>query len=423
MLKAYKYRIYPKPDQKEKIDRTIGICRLVYNLALEVKNIAFREHGKNMSSIDLCYQLVDLKKDFPWIAEVDSQALQASIKKIDVAFTNYFRQLKDGTIESKKKSYIKQRLSKGLPIDQRKLNNIGKPKFKSKKKGNQSFQCPSNTRRIDWENSTLTIPKIKDIPIVLSRKFEGKIKTVTISRTATGKYFASILVEKEVKLPNKQKVTPENTIGIDVGISSFVVTSDGRLFEPNRQLKNNLNRLKILQRRSSKKKKGSSNRKKSNKCVAILHEKITNSRLDYIHKVTNTLVHDNQVSSIIIEDLNVSGMLSNHKLAQSISDVSWGKFFEILKYKCEWNGKNLIKIDRFDPSSKRCSTCGEINKELKLSDREWTCSNCNTIHDRDLNAAQNIKYYGLKQSGEGISVGPVELRRLRRAKKQEDILV
>lgn len=398
MLKAYKYRLFPTATQQRQIDHTIGVCRLVYNLGLEVKMRAYREQGVRLSSFDLCYQLVELKKEYSWIESADSQALQASVKKIDIAFQNFFR-------------------------------GAGYPKFKSKRKGIQSFQCPNNTRKIDWKNNTLTIPKIKDIPIILSRRFDGEIKTVTISKTPTGKYFASILVEnKKMALPAKPPIKQGTTIGVDVGIKNFVVCSNGKSFEPNRHLKNNIERLKVLQRRVSRKIKGSNNRKKANLCVAILHERISNSRLDYIHKITHALTHDNQVDSIVVEDLNVSGLLKNRKLSQSITDVSFGKFFDVLKYKCEWYGKNLIQIGRFDPSSKRCSVCGTVNSQLTLADRQWDCS-CGASHNRDLNASINIKWYGLEQtifknkSGEDIPEEPVELRRLRRTKKQEDISV
>ena len=371
------------------IDKTIGVCRFIYNLALETKLYAYRAHGKILSSIDLCHQIIDLKKDCHWISEVDSQAVQASVNKIDKSFQSFFR-------------------------------GSGFPKFKSKRSGG-SFQCPNNTRRVDFENSTITIPKIKTIPFVLSRRFEGKIKIVTILKTPTGKYFASILVEtKSVGLVTKE-INSESTIGIDTGIKDFIITSDGKRFQANRKLKNNLKRLQCLQRRASRKKRGSNNRKKANKCLAILHEKITNQRTDYIHKVTTQLTHDNQVGSIVIEDLNVVGMLKNRKLSQAISDISLGEFYRQLGYKCEWYGINLIKIGRFDPSSKRCSDCGEINNDLTLADREWICK-CGSVHDRDFNAAKNIKWFGLNNSRRGTPVEPVESLALAGAMKQEALL-
>jgi len=391
MLRAYKYRIYPTVQQQKVIEQTFAACRLVYNLGLEIKKYAWQTQRKNISSIDLCYQLVDIKKDYIWLSEVDSQSLQASVKRLDKAFENFYR-------------------------------GNGFPKYKSKR-NKQSFQCPNNTRKIDWENSTLSIPKIKDLPIVLSRNFEGQIKTVTISRTPSDKYFASILVMTDEILPSKPAVSSDKTIGIDLGIKSFVVSSDGQVFEANRKLKNNLQRLKVLSKRISRKKKGSNNRKKAVKCLAILHERITNQRTDYIHKTTSSLVKgDNQ--TFVIEDLNVAGMLKNRKLSQAISDVSFGEFSRQMQYKCEWYGKNLIKIGTFEPSSKTCSDCGTINETLTLADRKWVCANCGSIHDRDFNAAKNIRQMGLnKYSGAGSSGEPVEKRRLRRSKKQENILV
>jgi putative transposase len=390
MLKAYKYQLFPNKSQSAMIEKTLGVCRLVYNLALETKIMAWQGARKSLSAIDLCYQLPELKEAYPWMSEVDSQAIQASIKKLDVAFDGFFK-------------------GKGFP------------KFKSRK-GRQSFQCPHNTRRVDFEKETITIPKIPNIKAVISRRFEGQIKTITIRRTATGKYFASILVDNKTEVPCKLGIKPETTLGIDVGIKSFAIVSNGQSFEPNRYLKNSLTRLRYLQRRASRKKKGSNNRKKANLCVAKLHEKITNQRADYIHKITTSLVCDSQAETFVIEDLAVVNMLKNRKLSQAIQDVSFGEFFRQLAYKCDWYGKNLIKIGRFEPSSKTCSHCGHVKDDLTLADREWTCDGCGLAHDRDLNAARNIKAFGLKQySPEGIRVEPVELRRLRRAKKQESI--
>ncbi len=388
MLKSYKYRLYPTREQSDIIDRTIGCCRLVYNLALEVKIRAYREHQKILSAYDLQKQLTEMKQVFPFLYEVGSQATNAAINSIDIAFRNFY-------------------------------NGGGYPKFKSKKnKG--SFQCPYNLRKIDWVNSTLSIPKIKDIPIELSRPSEGQIKTVTISKTPTGKYFASILVDNKTELPAKPEIKQETTVGIDIGIKSFVVTSYGKFFEQNRKLKDSLKRLKCLQRRASRKKKGSNNRKKANLCVAILHEKITNQRTDYVHKITTQLIRDNQAESFVIEDLNVVGMLKNRKLSQAISDVSFGEFFRQMKYKCDWYGKNLITIGRFEPSSKTCSDCGQINNTLSLADREWICANCGSVHERDFNAAKNIKRIGLeKYSGRGTSGEPAELPSMDGAMKQE----
>lgn len=362
------------------INKTIGVCRFIYNLALETKTTARQSLGISLSSFELCHQLTDLKKDYPWIAEVDSQAVQAAIKKIDVAFKNFF-------------------------------GGKGYPKFKSKRNGG-SFQCPNHKREIDWVRSTLTIPKIKCIPIVLSRRFDGKIKTVTISKTATSKYFSSILVETNNEIAHSPK--SKKAIGIDLGINYFATLSTGEKIDNPKYLRNKLKRLKILQRRASRKKKGSKNRKKANLKVALLHEKITNQRKDFLHKLSTKLISDNQTDTICVESLAVQNMVKNHKLAQAISDASWSEFVRQLEYKGLWYGKNVIKIDRFYASSKTCSNCGHKYDELNLSERIWTCSECNSVHDRDINAAINIK-----NSGMGSPVVPAELRTKVRTKKQE----
>jgi putative transposase len=388
MLRTYKYRIYPDHNQRLMIDKTFGVCRLVYNLALDCKIQAWQSAKKRLSAFDLINQIPELKDAYPWMQEVNSQSINSAVKNMDSAFNGFFK-------------------------------GGGFPKFK-KKSGHQSFQCPGNKREVDFEKRTITIPKIPGIKGVIDRRFEGQIKTVTISRTPTGKYFASVLVDNKKHLPARVAVRPETTIGIDVGIKSFVVTSNGRTFAPNRFLKNSLTRLKCLQRRASRKKKGSQNRKKANLCVAKLHEKVSNQRVDYCHKITTGLIRDNQGETFVIEDLAVVNMLKNRKLSQSIADVGFGEFFRQLKYKSEWAGKNVITIGRFEPSSKTCSYCGHINSKLRLSDREWTCVSCDSNHDRDVNAAINIRRMGLeKYARAGSPREPVESRRLRRMKKQE----
>lgn len=389
MLKAYKYRIYPNKTQQGLIDFNLSVCRLVYNLALDTKIQVWQASKINLSAYDLHKQLTELKGAYPWMHKADITALQASITNMDAAFKGFF-------------------------------NGNGFPKFK-RRKGEQAYQC-RRVGRINWLKSTLSIPKIKDIPISLSREFKGQVRMITIRKTLTGKYYASILVKNEQIIPSKEAIHSDKAMGIDAGIKSFAVCSNGLFFEPNRFLKNSLKRLQCLQRRASRKKKGSNNRQKANKCVAILHERITNQRVDYCHKVTTGLIRDNQTDTFVIEDLNVAGMMSNRKLSQAISDVGFGEFRRQMQYKCDWYGKNLIVIDRFAPTSKRCSDCGEINQELTLADREWTCA-CGSHHDRDLNAAKNIKRFGLQQvlnnSPEVIGEEPAELRRIRRAKKQE----
>jgi len=392
MLRGYRYRIYPTQEQTVFINKHLGCVRWLYNYALDKKISAYQKDKTQISRFDLQAELPSLKKqkDTEWLAEVNAQSLQATLKNLDMAYTRFFKYKK------------------------------GFPKFKSKHNNRQSFQIPSNKREIDWNNQTLTIPKIKDIPIVLSRTFKGQIKTVTISKTPTNRYFAGILVDTNIKPQKKAKIKGATTIGIDLGLKHFATLSNGEKIDNPRYLRNDLQRLKVLQRRLSKKVKGSNNRNKARLKVAIQYERITNKRTDFLHKLTYKLTHESQVQTICIEDLAVSNMLKNHKLAQSISDVSWGKFKELLTYKCDWYGKNLITIGRFEPSSKLCS-CGELNKDLTLADRTWTCKYCGTKHDRDVLAANNIKNMGLhpKNTGADSSSVPVESPALAGAMKQE----
>lgn len=214
--------------------------------------------------------------------------------------------------------------------------------------------------------------------------------------TPSGKYFASVLVDTDVEEHTATPVRRETTLGIDLGIKSLAVCSDGRTFENPKNLQRSLDRLKLLQKRLSRKQKGSANRNKARLRVARLQEHIANCRKDNLHKITHALTHDSQVRTICMEDLNVKGMQRNHHLAQAVGDASFGMFLTLLEYKCSWYGVNLMKIDRFAPSSKTCGKCGHVYKGLRLSERSWTCQECGTRHDRDFNAAHNIKEFGLK---------------------------
>jgi putative transposase len=262
------------------------------------------------------------------------------------------------------------------------------------------------------------IPKFKDgIKIILSRLPKGVIRQATVSKTPSGKYFVSLLCETGETNKIKSKINKNTTIGIDLGIKDFIVTSDGIRYENSKYLKKLEKKLTKAQRKLSKKQKGSNNRNKQRINVAKIHEKITNQRLDYLHKVSSKLISENK--TIAIEDLNVKGMVKNHKLAKSIHDVAWSKFIELLTYKAEWYGVNILTIGRFEPSSKMCS-CGVINKELTLKDREWTCTSCNTTHDRDLLSANNIKRFALNANmGSGRPLMPAEDSTLVEPLKQE----
>jgi putative transposase len=375
MLKAYKYRLYPNQEQRLHFAQSMGCVRYIYNKALETKNKHYEKTGKKLSYFDLANVLLKKEKEeHEWLTFSNAQSLQMALRNLDNAFQRFFKK------------------------------TSGFPTFK-KKSGHQSVQYPQNVS-VDFKKNRIKIPKAGEVFCRFDRTFEGKIKTCTISRTPTDKFFVSILVDDGKELPLKPLIETEGSIGIDLGIKTFATFSDGQKIDNPKFLDKLLARLKVLQHRASKKVKGSNNRRKANLKVAKLFERISNQRNDFLHKISTKLIRENQ--TIILEDLNVKGMLQNHSLAKSISDVSWSKFVEYLTYKCEWYGKNLIQIGRFDPSSKMCSCCGKINNELTLKDRSWICSACQTEHDRDINAAINIKKFGLIKAASG-SGRPVEL--------------
>lgn len=356
MLKAYKYLIKPNNIQADLINKHIGSVRFLYNIALETKRIAYASKQVSLSRYDLQKQLVDLKNECAWLKEINSQSLQVALMNLDAAYLKFFK------------------------------GQNSFPKFKKKSNGG-SFNIPQN---VLLEDSKLIIPKFKEgIDIVLHRPIKGTIKQATISRNSTGKYFVSILCETREATKPKAKIKENTTVGIDLGIKSFVVVSNGKEYDNPKFLREAQNKLKFLQRKYSKYKG-----KRTKHRFAILHEKVSNRRKDFLHKVSSELIRDNQ--SIAIETLQVSNMLKNHKLAQSISDAGWGMFVDMLEYKSEWYGKNILKIGTFEPSSKTCSYCGTINKELTLKDREWTCKSCGILLSRDINAAINIKNFALK---------------------------
>ena len=356
MFSAFKYRIFPSEPQKELIAKHIGSSRFVYNLALETKNAAYIGSKHNYSAFDLDKQLPELKKELPWLKEVNSQSLQQSIHNMDIAFKKFFK-------------------------------GAGFPKFKSKR-DRQSFSIPQN---VIVENDLLIIPKFKEgIKIKLHRPTKGTIKSATISVTPTGKYFVSILCETGEAIKPKAKVKEKTTVGIDLGIKTYLVSSDGQEFDNPKFLRKAQIRLKYVQRKYSKHKG-----KRTKQRLAILHEKVTNQRKDFLHKTSSELIKNHD--SLAIEDLAVSNMVKNHNLAQAISDASWSTFVTMLEYKAEWYGKNILKIGRFEPSSKLHANCGYINKDLKLSDREWFCPKCGELVSRDVNAAINIKSFALKK--------------------------
>lgn len=396
MLKAYKYRLYPTEKQQQHFVQAMGCVRYLYNKGLELKNKQYQETGKSLSCFDLIGGLLkEEKKKNGWLKTPYSQSLQMPFRNLDNAFQNFFRKKTDFPVFKKR-------------------NNTG------------TIQYPQNVK-VDFKSGLCIIPKAGKVHTRFDRKFSGKIKTCTVSKTPTDKYFISILVEDDQELPPKQLITSETTIGIDLGLKNFAITSNGEVIANPKYLRNLLDRIKVLQQRASNKQKGSESRKKANKKVAKLYEVISNLRKDFLHKLSTRIISENQ--TIILETLNVAGMLKNHKLALSISDVSWSEFVRQLEYKAEWNGKNIIRIGRFEPSSNMCFCCGHKNSELKLSDRVWTCSNCHTELDRDLNAAINIKNFGLAKATHAGSVRSEELVEMpgrnqdRRSKKPKVVAV
>lgn len=364
MIKAYRYRLNPNKEQATFFEKSFGCTRFVYNWALNLRIETYQKDGERLSWVDLCKRLTALKKqdETSWLCDVSNMSLQSSIRNMDAAFTRFFREKK------------------------------GFPKFKSKKATHKSFQYVQQVK-IDFGKNRVKLPKIGWVRFLKNRTFDGKIGTVTVSKNAVGRYYVSLLVDDGKELPAKSPVKYDTSVGIDVGIKDFAVLSNGHVYGNPKYLEKAEARLEVLQRRLSRKQKGSNRRDRSRELLARQYEKVRNCRTNFIHQVTSRIVRENQ--TVIIEDLNVKGMVKNHHLAKAISSASWHEFFRQLEYKCAWSGKNLVRIGRFEPSSKMC-TCGHVNNELKLSQREWTCPNCGQQNDRDILAAINIKRFGLQ---------------------------
>lgn len=369
MLKSFVYRLYPNKEQEILLAKHFGCNRFIYNWALNLRKESYEQSGKTISKFELNKMITQLakKEEYSWLQEVLSQSLQQSIQNLDTAYIKFFKE------------------------------KTGFPKFKSKKTHRHSYRIPQNVE-IDFEKHKVFLPKIKWVNIRVDREFQGLIKSATVKQSPSGKYFVSILVEDGKDYQTKKQIEHANAVGIDLGIKDFCILSDGTKIENPKFLRNKEKRLKVLQKRLSRKQKGSNNRNKQRIKVAKLHEKISNERNDFLQKLTTKLVKESQFDTFCLENLNVSSMMKNHKLAKSISEVSWYQFTEMLKYKCEWYGKNLVQIGQFEPSTKTCSHCGYKNTELTLKDREWVCPICNTYHDRDINAAINIKNFALSEA-------------------------
>lgn len=365
MKHAVKVRIYPNDEQIEALSKAFGCARWFWNNSLAETNRLYEETGKGLSQQGMNDRLPVLKKEFEWLAEPYSQVLQSVSLNLSRAFINFF--------EGRAKF----------------------PNFKSKH-GKQSIQYPQNVK---ITNEGLKLPKIGIVPAKIHRTFDGKLKTVTVSLTPSGKYFASLLFDDEQ--PGVEKSIDGKAVGIDLGLTHFAITSDGSKFDNPRVLKKHSRNLKRKQQKLSRKQKDSNRRKKARRLVARVHERIANTRKDFLHKLSRKLVNENQV--IVAGNLAVKNMVKNHNLAKAISDASWSEFTRMLSYKAGNEGKTYLEVDRFFPSSKTCSVCLNRIGDLPLDIRSWQCQNCGTKHDRDVNAAINIRDEGLRILALGTS--------------------
>lgn len=358
MLKAFKYRIYPTSEQSVLLAKSFGCTRWFYNYALNLTSETYKQTGKGLSRNEIIKLLPSLKKEYEWLSEAPSQVLQQAALNLSSAFLNFF--------EGRAKY----------------------PNFK-KKQNRQSIRFPQGCKLKD---DTLKLPKIGDVHCKVSRQPEGTLKSVTVSLNPSGEYLAACLYDNGKDSPKRS--TEGKAIGIDVGLTHYAVTSDGTKHGNPKYYRKYEKKLAKRQKQLSHKLKGSGNRNKARVKVAKVHAKIVRCREDFLHKLSRKLVDENQV--IVVESLAVRNMVKNHKLAKSISDAGWGQFCTMLNYKSEWAGKTYVEVDRFYPSSKTCNNCLNRVDSLSLDIRSWQCPKCGENHDRDINAAKNILYEGLR---------------------------
>ena len=381
IYKAYKFRIYPNKSQIDFLNKQFGAVRFIYNYFLNQKDTQFKETGKsdNYFAQTKTLKLMKGQEAFKWLKEINSQTCQQALQCLDAAYLKFFRK------------------------------ETAFPRFK-KKKNHQSFCVPQYFKILE---KGIIIPKLKSqIKCKFHREIVGEIKSLTISKTPTEKYFVSILVEQE----NKYQQTTKEKIGIDLGIKDFVALSDGTKYSFSVSKKTK--KLKKLQHYFSKKQKDSKRKEKLRLKIAKNHEKIVNSRLDFQHKLSTKLT--NEYQTICLESLKVKNMIKNHKLARVIGEASWYSFVSMLQYKGKWKGCDIIQIDQFYPSSKTCSVCNWKKEDLKLSDRSWKCPNCETEHDRDINAAKNILTYGLSLKSISSGTEDYKRREVKRSPKETE---
>lgn len=378
MQTAYVFRIYPNASQQATIAQTFGCCRWVYNRCLELRQKAYRETGKTLSTNSLMKLIPGWKRENPWLAEADAVALQQAVRDLDNAYRNFFR----------------------AP------GKTGFPKFKSKRSSHQSYrtQCPKGRSTVEVvDRRHVKLPKLGLVHAHVTRKVEGRILSATVSKAPTGKLFVSLCVEcDDVEKWEIPENAPEIT-GVDAGIADFAITSEGRKLANPKAARKLERKLAREQRRLSRKQRGSANQSKQRIRVARVYEKMTNVRKDALHKATTATVRESK--AVAVENLNVSGMVKNHRLARAVSDASVSEMIRQLEYKCARHERQFVKVGRFYPSSKTCSHCGHVLDELPLSVRKWQCPECGAKHDRDVNAAQNIAREGMRILNEKGTAG------------------
>ncbi|KZL92717.1 IS200/IS605 family element RNA-guided endonuclease TnpB [Clostridium magnum] len=362
MEKGFKFRLKPNKEQEIFLNKMFGCTRFIYNYFLALKKEHYNTYKQQLSYKECSSMLPNLKEQYPWLKEADAVAVQQTLKKLETSYKNFFK-------------------------------GSGFPKFKSKHNYFQSYKTTYSHNNIEIKGNHIKLPKVGLVKFINHREIQGKIVNATISKTNTGKYFVSICCN--VNTEPMPKLT--KSVGIDVGVKCFATLSSGEEVPNPKFLTKYLNRIKELQRQLSYKTKGSINYHKIRIKLAKLHEKVANCRFDFLQKLSTKLICENQ--TISVEGLNIKSMIQGNDLSQSISDVSWSKFFTMIEYKAKWYGRTFKKVDTYFPSSQLCSVCGAINKEVKsLSVRDWTCSKCETTHQRDFNASVNINNEGLRLS-------------------------
>ena len=371
--RAYKYKMKPTFKQQECLNKAFGCCRFIYNWGLDKKIQSYKQEKKTIGYVELAHELTKLKNDgeHEWLKDVNNTSLQQSLRNLDAAFVRFFREKK------------------------------GFPKFKSKKKNIESAKY-INAVHFDFDNWKVKIPKIGWVKLCKNKTFDLSMKygTLTVSKDKCGDYWCSIVVYDVEEKP-KTKVSIDKSVGIDLGIKDYAILSDGTKYANPKFLEKGQKRLKTLQHRFARTQKKSNRHEALRLKVAKCHRDIANRRSDFLHKLSSMLTE--QYDTICLEDLNVEGMMKNKHLSNSIQSAAWSEFVRQLKYKSDWYGKNVIFIGRFEPSSKTCSKCGYVKSDLQLDDREWVCPKCGEKHDRDVNAAINIRDFALhKQNLIGI---------------------